>query len=396
MCLPFVGDLLAREGGGRCHKQLAQRAIADLEIVRLAIAKRQTMVVANSSRSWKNEAKKRFAFRSSSSVGIILGHVEDQRPHLLASPRHRNVPNHSLQSFSTMVLSCATRLVTRRLLGRASSQPAARALTTSVTRAPWKRSSSVAKPLPPLSSLALNRRWKSAEPMRYEDYEDTPSEQELRYDLAVAHRLTARYNMDMLTWNHISHRFGDGCLITPGNKLFQDIRPEDLLVSSTNITADIIHAAVYEARPDVQAIIHVHTPAATAVSCLEEGFIPYTQDSAYFYNKVVRYAWDGLSNKLEEGPLLQAAVTSIPDCNTLLMDHHGYACFGKSVREAWVLAYYFERACEVQCRVMASGGTPKIPVQSVMQGAAADSYLPEFTPGYAEWDALCASVSFDD
>ena len=98
LCLPFVGDLLAREGGGRCHKQLAQRAIADLEIVRLAIAKRQTMVVANSSRSWKNEAKKRFAFRSSSSVGIILGHVEDQRPHLLASPCHRNVPNYSLQS----------------------------------------------------------------------------------------------------------------------------------------------------------------------------------------------------------------------------------------------------------------------------------------------------------
>jgi hypothetical protein len=135
---------------------------------------------------------------------------------------------------------------------------------------------------PPVTvSVVTGRRWKSAEPTYYDDYHDTPSEAELRKDLAIAHRLTARYGMDMLTWNHISARLSedtDGCLITPGNKLFQDIRPEDLLVSSTNITADIIHAAVYAARPDIQAIIHVHTPAATAISCLQEGFIPYTQE----------------------------------------------------------------------------------------------------------------------
>lgn len=250
-------------------------------------------------------------------------------------------------------------------------------------------------------SLHVPRRWKSA--LIKQDYHDegsnnnnNPSEEQLRFDLAVAHRLTARYDMDMLTWNHISHRFGDGCLITPGDKLFQDVRPEDLLVSSNNITADIIHASIYQARTDVNAIIHVHTPAATAVSCLQEGFIPFTQDSAYFYEKVVRYEWDGLSNKLEEGPLLQAAVTKVPDCNTLLMDHHGYACFGNSVKEAWVLAYYFERACEVQCRIMARGGTPKIPNKVVMQGAADNSFLPDFAPGVAEWDALCSSVSFDD
>lgn len=41
-------------------------------------------------------------------------------------------------------------------------------------------------------------------------------ERALRYDLAVAHRLTAKYGMDMLVWNHISARYRTGCLITPG------------------------------------------------------------------------------------------------------------------------------------------------------------------------------------
>lgn len=97
-------------------------------------------------------------------------------------------------------------------------------------------------------------------------------EKALRYDLAVAHRLSAKYDMDMLVWNHISARFRTGCLITPGRKMWSKVNPEDLVYSSTNVTADIIHDAIYSARPDIKAIIHMHTPAATAISCLEEGF----------------------------------------------------------------------------------------------------------------------------
>ena len=219
-------------------------------------------------------------------------------------------------------------------------------------------------------------------------------EQSLRHDLAVAHRLTAKYNMDMLVWNHISAKFKTGCLITPGRMLWSQVKPEDLVFSSSNVTADIIHAAIYAARPDIQAIIHLHTPAATAVSCLETGFVPMTQDAAYFYNKVAHYEWDGVSDDANEGPAITAAVRAMPGCNTLLMHNHGYVCFGKTVREAWVLAYYFERVCEVQLRVMQSGGKVKMPSARVMAAAAESSYLPEFAPGACEWDALCDSVDF--
>lgn len=220
-------------------------------------------------------------------------------------------------------------------------------------------------------------------------------EQALRYDLAVAHRLTAKLGMDMLVWNHISARFKTGCLITPGRKLWNQIKQEDLVFSSTNVTADIIHAAIYAARPDISAIIHLHTPAATAVSCLETGFLPMTQDAAYFYSKVAHYEWDGVSDDASEGPAITAAVRAMPGCNTLLMHNHGYVCFGRSIKEAWVLAYYFERCCEVQLRVMQCGGKIKMPSARVMAAAAESSYLPEFAPGACEWEALCNDVSFD-
>jgi phosphoglycerate dehydrogenase-like enzyme len=229
----------------------------------------------------------------------------------------------------------------------------------------------------------------------HSDERQKAEEKILRYDLAVAHRLTAKYDMDMLVWNHISARHRSGCLITPGRKMWNTITPEDLVFNSTNVTADIIHEAIYSARPDVKAIIHLHTPAATAISCLEEGFQPITQDAAYFYGKVATYDWDGVSDDASEKPQLANAVKSVEGCNTLLMYNHGFACFGKSVKEAWVLAYYFERCCETQLRVMQSGGRLRRPNKMVMEKAAESSYLPEFAPGAQEWEALCEQISFD-
>ena len=79
--------------------------------------------------------------------------------------------------------------------------------------------------------------------------------------------------MDDLTWNHISARVdgdgdGDNFLVTPGDRLWDDIEPKDLVLASDNVTANVIHSAIYSSRPDVQAIVHLHTPSVTTVSCL--------------------------------------------------------------------------------------------------------------------------------
>mmetsp|Transcript_38048 Transcript_38048/g.88522 ORF Transcript_38048/g.88522 Transcript_38048/m.88522 type:complete len:93 (+) Transcript_38048:94-372(+) len=82
----------------------------------------------------------------------------------------------------------------------------------------------------------------------------------------------------------------------------------------------------------------------------------------------------------------------MPGCNTMLMQNHGYVCFGRSVKEVWMLAYYFERCCEVQLRVMQTGAKISIPNEKVMAKAAEASYLPDFAPGVQEWDALCKEI----
>ena len=89
-----------------------------------------------------------------------------------------------------------------------------------------------------------------------------------------------------------------------------DIEREDLFLvdesrrsesdTVSNETGDIIHSAVYSARPDVCAIVHTHIPAVVAVACLSEGLMCVDQASAPFYKNVAYYDWRGVSTDTDE------------------------------------------------------------------------------------------------
>merc|ERR1712023_436607 len=91
--------------------------------------------------------------------------------------------------------------------------------------------------------------------------------------LSAAHKEVAFRGHDQLIWNHISAKAGDRILITPGDRMWCQVEPETLKLSSTNVTADILHAAVYAVGRHT-AVVHLHSPAVVAVACLEAGFKP--------------------------------------------------------------------------------------------------------------------------
>jgi phosphoglycerate dehydrogenase-like enzyme/ribulose-5-phosphate 4-epimerase/fuculose-1-phosphate aldolase len=213
-------------------------------------------------------------------------------------------------------------------------------------------------------------------------------EQRMRVELSEAYKITREFGMDELVWNHISVLLSDGSfLITPGSRMFDEIGPGDLVKSSGNITADIIHEAVYKTRPDVKAIVHLHTPATVAVSCLEMGFVPLAQEAAPFVGRVGRHPWHGVSNDREEQALIAESIKD-EKVNSLLMENHGFCTFGRTLGEAWVLAYYFDKACQTQLSCLQTGQTINYPNGKVLEHAAEQSLLPEFLPGACEWDAL--------
>ena len=116
------------------------------------------------------------------------------------------------------------------------------------------------------------------------------------------------------------------------------------------------------------------------------GFVPLAQEAAPFVGRVARYAWQGVSDDWEEQAELAAAVH--PQCNTLLMENHGFCTFGATLGEAWVLAYYFDKACQTQLNCLQTGAKINYPSPQVLAHAAKQAVLPAFRPGNCEWQAL--------
>ena len=61
---------------------------------------------------------------------------------------------------------------------------------------------------------------------------------------------------------------------------------------NVNVTANVIHAAIYDARPDVHAIVHHHSPCVLAVACMEGGLELLTQDGSAFLDHVAYHEWE--------------------------------------------------------------------------------------------------------
>ena len=118
-----------------------------------------------------------------------------------------------------------------------------------------------------------------------------------RRELVDAAREVADSGLSPGTSGNLSVRVPGGFLITPSGVPYGDLGPGDLVLLTTtgDPTGDRLqpssewplHTAIYADRPDAKAIVHLHSPYATAIACLRRE-IP-----AFHY--VVAVAGDGKS-----------------------------------------------------------------------------------------------------
>jgi len=105
-----------------------------------------------------------------------------------------------------------------------------------------------------------------------------------------------------------------------------------------------LHINVYKKRSDVNSVIHVHSPYATAFAfsdrklIRQEGFGEITSE----YIKEVDYFTPG-SEKLAEH-----VSKALVDDDAVLMKDHGVTCVGKNINEATLLCEYIEAIAKTQ------------------------------------------------
>ena len=226
------------------------------------------------------------------------------------------------------------------------------------------------------------------------------AEWQARIALAAAHRLAAIFGWSNLIYNHIALRVpgeDNHFLFKPHDLMFEEITASCLLkLDMKGNTVDgtgrkghagfTIHAAVLQARPDVNCVLHVHPEEGIAMSAHKGGLLPLSQDSMHFYNRIGYNDYDGLASQTDQR---QQMTRDLGSHNALIMRNHGVLTCANTPALAIILMKYLVLSCRTQLMLEASGAPIIIPPPEVCEEAARRWHAQHAKgPPTAEWDAM--------
>ncbi len=151
-----------------------------------------------------------------------------------------------------------------------------------------------------------------------------------------------------------SLRWGEGMLITPTGMAYETLQPEDIVampftgpVSGTGRQPSSewhFHAALLSARPALNAVLHAHSPKATALAVLGRELPPFHYMIAVAGGHNVRcapYATFGSQ------VLADNALEAMAERKACLLANHGILTAGCDIGEAFAVLEEIETLCGI-------------------------------------------------
>ena len=160
----------------------------------------------------------------------------------------------------------------------------------------------------------------------------------------------------------------EGYLITPSGKKYESLKPEDIVFMdfnekeenkfSTNKPSSEwrFHRDIYANKKEANAIVHAHSPHATAVSSHGKTIPPFHYMIALAGGediKCAEYATFGTEE------LSKNVIKALENRSACLMSNHGQVAFGKNLEDAFELAQEIENICH-QYTIALKLGQPNI------------------------------------
>ena len=160
----------------------------------------------------------------------------------------------------------------------------------------------------------------------------------------------------------------DGYLITPSGKKYETLKPENIVFMSLSEESEKndsankpssewrFHRDIYLNKIEAHAIVHAHSPHATAVSSHGKSIPPFHYMIALAGGediKCAEYATFGTEE------LSKNIIKALENRSACLMSNHGQVAFGKKLDQAFELAQEIENICH-QYTIALKLGEPKI------------------------------------
>ena len=152
---------------------------------------------------------------------------------------------------------------------------------------------------------------------------------------------------------NISARFGDIIGITPTLKSLGNLSEEDIVLvdmdgntlTNGKPSSEVnMHIEIYKKRPDVNGIVHTHSPYATGFAFSDKR-IKRLEGFGEIKNPYLPYIEYEKPGTLE---LAMKASAGIGDDDVLVLKNHGVICVGENLKEAESLAVFVEESAKTQ------------------------------------------------
>ena len=153
------------------------------------------------------------------------------------------------------------------------------------------------------------------------------------------------------TSGNVSVRNDEGFLITASGIVYEKMKPAHVIEMDLdgNYRGDYLpstewrmHMDIFRARPEAKAIVHVHSPYATALACLRREIpafhymIGVTGGTSLRISDYAEFGTQELSDTM---------LKALEGRTACLLANHGQICFGPSLSKALWLAGEIEALC---------------------------------------------------
>ncbi|HVL70944.1 MAG TPA: class II aldolase/adducin family protein [Beijerinckiaceae bacterium] len=200
----------------------------------------------------------------------------------------------------------------------------------------------------------------------------------LRADLVRVAQAMDRAGFAPSKSGNVSCRLGNGLLITPSGLPYAVMQPGDLveLALDGSVRAGErkpssewpFHTTIYRARPDAKAIVHTHSPLATALSCARRGIPAFHYMIALAGGPDIRcadYATFGTQ------ALADNAVAALEGRKAVLLANHGVIALGATIEGAYTIAAEVENLARQYLALLSAGLEPVVLDAAEMERVAA-------------------------
>ena len=136
------------------------------------------------------------------------------------------------------------------------------------------------------------------------------------------------------------------------------------------------HRAIYEARPDIRAVVHAHPMALVAFSISKK--VPDTKliPQTYRWNGQVGFAPYGIPGSEDLGKKIAAKFAEGFD--SVILESHGVCCGGKSLQDAFQRFETLELCCKTEIKASLLGAPKFLSEQQLQLESKTDVQMASF------------------